>query len=622
MSMCGKRKSLLAITAALALSISAVGCGGGGGSDSGSSSSSNTLAGTAAKGAAIADGTVTVKDSKGKTATTKTDSKGKYSAELKDSSGGTMTGPFIVKVVDGSKEYYSVASKAGTTNVTPMTNVITANALGKSPKNVFDLPDPSTDSSFSSASTIETKVAKAEKNLESQLGIGSKGYDLMSGSLEAGTGTDVDGVLDKFHVSENATNGNFTIVYGKPGDSSAVKIVDEYDADDGDASKEKNYSVDLTNVSENSIDSMDETTLTQLAATQKEVPMAEVAVDTNLTMAEMNSKGLTALLDHDSVSAANSYFEASSAKAGTEGSNDADAAKLFHAMTRVAALGFDIESDDNTADGFKSVGDIMDAVGCNTDMRTSWEVVSCPDVDTTAGKTSLGSSAPTGEDLRVFLHDVLIPEIDAALVELKEITSTFTTKVTHKGKTYNVDYSDALVAKGYYEAMLSQLYIMSAFNVSVDIDDAIKKGKSAETLKSEYSDFLKLGSCGTNCLTNAKTHYLAALSDFSAAVTALDAESAGTDEELFTMDFSDSTPAKASVKAKSAIDSLKTAADGSVDISSVGPTFSLNLSSLFAGTLNLNGLLPKTSGDNDKVDRKSVDWTFGGVNKTQDLKAP
>jgi len=79
-----------------------------------------TIKGTAAKGAAIASATVTVKDKNGVTNTGTTDANGKYAIDVTG-----LTAPFLLRIdlADGTA-LYSVGSAAGVVNIHPFTDLI------------------------------------------------------------------------------------------------------------------------------------------------------------------------------------------------------------------------------------------------------------------------------------------------------------------------------------------------------------------------------------------------------------------------------------------------------------------------------------------------------------------
>lgn len=116
------------------LAATLAGCGGGGGAASGPS-----LSGTAAIGAPVAGGTVTVRCASGATITTTTTSGGEWIAAL---SGQTF--PCLVSVSGGNlpagRSLYSMALDTSDLNVTPLTTLVLASAFNKDPAEVNSLP--------------------------------------------------------------------------------------------------------------------------------------------------------------------------------------------------------------------------------------------------------------------------------------------------------------------------------------------------------------------------------------------------------------------------------------------------------------------------------------------------
>lgn len=107
-------------------------CGGGGGGGGGISSTFS-LSGTAAVGAPIVNGTISIVCAKGnQSVPTKTDSGGSWTAVLSGQalpcavqiSGGTING------IANATSYHSIAVSAGTVNVTPLTDLLVANMAG------------------------------------------------------------------------------------------------------------------------------------------------------------------------------------------------------------------------------------------------------------------------------------------------------------------------------------------------------------------------------------------------------------------------------------------------------------------------------------------------------------
>lgn len=112
--------------------LSLVGCGGGGGGGSTGSLSTGTtamnpttpaiagtLTGTAAKGAALVNAPVSVIDSTGQTTQTQTGADGSYSCNLP-----RLSPPYLIRVRDGSTDYFGIAFTPGIANITPLSHLI------------------------------------------------------------------------------------------------------------------------------------------------------------------------------------------------------------------------------------------------------------------------------------------------------------------------------------------------------------------------------------------------------------------------------------------------------------------------------------------------------------------
>lgn len=160
------------------------GCGGGGGS--GSSSSSLTMTGTAATGAAISGGTVAVKCASG-TGSATTNADGTYSVTV---TGGTA--PCLIKVtsVDASgvsTDLYS-GIEAGQTvaNVTPLTQMVIASALGSDPAAAFSAGVTTATATNLSKTSMDSAVTNVKAVLTG-LGLDMTGIDPLKTALVAAT---------------------------------------------------------------------------------------------------------------------------------------------------------------------------------------------------------------------------------------------------------------------------------------------------------------------------------------------------------------------------------------------------------------------------------------------------
>ncbi len=163
-----------------------VACGGGG--DSGASPSaagSLAVSGLAATGAPMANAVVSVKCVTGATVSGATGADGTFNLLLQ--AGQTL--PCMLKVTRGNPDItlYSLATGTGYVNVTPLTDMAVAQALGADPANAFAPFDKA------SASRIEAALpaAKAYVSAQIQALLGSSPQaDVLSGRFQIGDADD------------------------------------------------------------------------------------------------------------------------------------------------------------------------------------------------------------------------------------------------------------------------------------------------------------------------------------------------------------------------------------------------------------------------------------------------
>ncbi len=194
------QSGLLSATAALLIA-----CGGGGGGGNASTPPPPpSLSGIAAIGAAMANATVTLKDSNGKTATATTDKDGNFSF----SNVGGFTPPIMLRasgtVNKQSYTLHSLLTSVPSTgninlNVTPATEALTAQTLGGAPVSAFN------NSGFKGAQSAKLAAAKAKLMAALQetllaLGLDTEVVDLMTSKFAADQ-TGMDKLLDLVEFS-------------------------------------------------------------------------------------------------------------------------------------------------------------------------------------------------------------------------------------------------------------------------------------------------------------------------------------------------------------------------------------------------------------------------------------
>jgi hypothetical protein len=179
-------------TAALPVALAA--CGGG---DSNSEQPQNPpalkISGTAATGAAMSGATVNIVCATG-TGTATTGADGTYTATVTD---GAL--PCMLSATSGTTTLYSILGGSGqttsaTANITPLSELLVAQLAGTDPKSFFDTFGSSTQISSAAVTTAQTTLLQAL----TAAGINTSAVsDIVGGSLQAGSGSGYDGVLDK-----------------------------------------------------------------------------------------------------------------------------------------------------------------------------------------------------------------------------------------------------------------------------------------------------------------------------------------------------------------------------------------------------------------------------------------
>ncbi|MFV1998526.1 MAG: FG-GAP repeat domain-containing protein [Acidiferrobacterales bacterium] len=258
---------------------------------------------------------------------------------------------------------------------------------------------------------------------------------------------------------------------------------------------------------------------------------------TGLTIPQLITKGLNAL-DFGWVTGARTYFSAANTLAGNSTSPDADGARFFYAITRVAALGFDTLPDGNAAD-MNRLSDVLDRFGvANDEKRASPSALVLP--------LALPANSPTGNEIRDFIYNISTAEIQSAISTLDQISPSFT-RIWNEPALNEVvesDYGDVLFYKASFKAMLSSVAIQKAYNLDADIDATMNTNRDVDPLNDTTTeDFLANGSnasfltlADTARLTEAKNKLLAALDDSLAAIVAIEAETDSQLDDLITLD--------------------------------------------------------------------------------------
>jgi len=318
--------------------------------------------------------------------------------------------------------------------------------------------------------------------------------------------------------------------------------------------------------------------------------------ESGASLSSLVSSGLD-YLKNGNILKAKAYFKAAVTNYPNDVTNDGDTARAFYAFTRVTSLGFNIYSDGNPADK-NSLGDMFDLAGCSDGGRNIITgKMSCP--------ADLPSTTPTGDDIKTFVNNTVLPELLAAITNLDAVSTSFskTWTVPIDGKSYTSDYGDVLLLKTSIKAAVAEIYTMQAYNLNADIATAYNKKTSIQSFLVSNASFLTLASTAT--LATAKTYLSGAGNDLKSALPYIEAHGSS-----YLIKIPTDITATEITRAKAALEKSISALNGSSKINFDDThSITINMLPFFAG-LNLRNLLPGFSGN---VPGFFPDATLGGV---------
>jgi len=308
------------------------------------------------------------------------------------------------------------------------------------------------------------------------------------------------------------------------------------------------------------------------------------------------AQGLVALSNGE-ILKAKKLFESASLAYGSQVFHNADVARFFYALTRAAALWFDMYSDGNPDNGLNTLGDILDAFGFSSSGRDPWDFGGssdpCPE--------TLPSTSPTGGDLQAFLYNVVRPEIEGAINSLDMVAQSFSIDWTEPLGSTSVesDYGDVLFFRAIAKGLLALILVQHAYDLDADIDtEANDPANTIESFLGDNPGFLTL--TNASCLSTAKAYLHGGLDDANDAIDWIQAETDDQSNDLINL--MDTTPEEIA-EAKELIAYAKAGLDGQYTLDG-GDTPSdprddtiIDMSKFFAG-IDLRSLLPSFVGDN------------------------
>jgi hypothetical protein len=189
-----------------------------------------------------------------------------------------------------------------------------------------------------------------------------------------------------------------------------------------------------------------------------------------LTLDQMVTEGLDAL-KAGWVHRAMAYFEDAESQTESSISNDADTARFFYALTRVAVLGLESYSKEIQDSCLNTCADILDALSFPAKDTSS------ATFDTIFLADPLPANFPDPLDLQRFLNEVVVPELEGALNNLDEVSEGFNRQWTEPNNKLAVksDYRDVqFFEAAFNEALAFILNCLAEF-------DAISVSMNAES---------------------------------------------------------------------------------------------------------------------------------------------
>lgn len=203
----GHTKGFAKVGTVAAISAVLAACGGGGSNNTGASSAADntptvTTSGTAAIGAAIVGGTVSLKCASGTTVSATTAADGTYSVTLK-----SVDYPCVAQVSGGqangvalASALHSVAAAPGTSNVTPLTDLVVA-VLGNGNASALDSAKPGDLSGVITADNLSNALAKVKAAIVTLPGNPTiaNGFHPLNSQFSVGDANDA--LLDQYATS-------------------------------------------------------------------------------------------------------------------------------------------------------------------------------------------------------------------------------------------------------------------------------------------------------------------------------------------------------------------------------------------------------------------------------------
>ncbi|MBF0165148.1 MAG: hypothetical protein HQM01_11725, partial [Magnetococcales bacterium] len=312
-----------------------------------------------------------------------------------------------------------------------------------------------------------------------------------------------------------------------------------------------------------------------------------------------------ALFNNEWYVVADKFYAQAEQLATTNSSPMLNQARVLHAVSQVFSVLNTARSVANTvttdyANGTATLGDLLAGFGCDKrHLGISGMLCANP----------MPATAPTGADIKGWVRAHAIPKLTDALGRINQVPDTMTSfPFRDPNDPWDlgtmIDYGDVQVIKGAIEYGLAQLYMLGAYDWSVDVDDS--QHKTIEQVLGANATLGTLASDYATQLTTAKSHASSAIDALLAGLTAIQSRTSTTDTFLITLVETEIT------NTRTLLNEIKSSLSAATDIhdSVTSATVRLNLSKLFDG-IGLRAMAPQFLGD--ALAGLFPDQTMGGI---------
>lgn len=250
---------------------------------------------------------------------------------------------------------------------------------------------------------------------------------------------------------------------------------------------------------------------------------------------------------------------------------DKDTLNFFYAFSRVVLLANPL-TDSNPDNGLQRLSDVLDALH---------------DPDTTL----------SGSDLQQFIYQRAGAELLNAIAALDEVSVGFDLALTYDGTDTEFDHTDVLYLKAIGHAALFQANLLQGLNLNADIKAiASSEGKTVQKVMDDHPELLTTKD--TEALASAKAFAILAVNGMKEAIAAMEDEIDAQDDDFINFYEVDALEQDAMIaEAIADLNKVLELLNGPTDVTSGDQTITVDLTKFFAGTTELNNLLPTFTGD-------------------------